>query len=77
MQVTSTCFVSDEGTSYCNGDGNRLRLFINGVERNPAAINNYVMKEGDRFLLYYGEDSNEAVTVYLRQVDALVPTLPN
>lgn len=61
MQVTSDCFVSDDGSSYCTGDGKRLRFLVPGAEGNPAAINGYIFDDNSRFLLYYGEDSAEAV----------------
>lgn len=68
MQVTSNCFVSDDGSSYCNGDDKKLRFFLNGIESDPSAINNYVLNENDRILLYYGEDSESAIQDALNSV---------
>ena len=68
MQVTSNCFVSDDGSTYCNGDDKKLRFFLNGIELDPSAINSYVLNENDRVLLYYGEDSENAIQDALNSV---------
>ena len=72
MQVEEGCFVSDDGSSYCNGEGKRLRFFVGETELpTPSAINGYVPNDGDRFLLYYGEDTEEAVQAALQSVKRL------
>jgi len=72
MQVEEGCFVSDDGSSYCTGEGKRLRFFVGETEiQTPSAINGYVLSDGDSFLLYYGEDNEDAIQAALESVNRL------
>jgi hypothetical protein len=71
MQVTDDCFVSDGGENYCNGDGKRLRFFLDGTEYQPSLVNRYILSESEKFLLFYGEDSEQAVGEALQFLDSI------
>jgi hypothetical protein len=71
MGVTdNSCFVSDDGKQYCStGTGGKtMRFFVNGAEREPKTIMNYVFNDDDRFMLIYGAETQE-------QIDAQLATL--
>ncbi|MBI4019330.1 MAG: hypothetical protein HY364_03685 [Candidatus Aenigmarchaeota archaeon] len=52
MNFNSTCFALDNGSSYCNTDSSRLRMFINGQQSN--AYGEYDLKDLDKILITYG-----------------------
>ncbi len=68
MDVRNSCFVLEDGRQFCGTDGKKLSFFVNGVERSPDAIISYVPNDDDRFLLLYGEISNEEADVALEQL---------
>ena len=52
MKFNSTCFVTDDGTAYCEDGSNELKMFVNGVEE--PLKNEYVFKDIDQILITYG-----------------------
>lgn len=58
MVLTSDCFGLDTGERYCTGGGKTLGLFVNGE---PKSISDYQMKDLDRVLLTFGNDTEATV----------------
>ncbi|MBI4399237.1 hypothetical protein HY570_00670 [Candidatus Micrarchaeota archaeon] len=55
LELSNDCFKTDENQLYCNNGTKSLAVYVNGkVENNPR---NYVIKDLDRILIYYGEAS--------------------
>ena len=59
MKIENSCFVRDDGVSFCDSEEKNLRSFVNGEE--VESLNNYVLKEDDRMLLIYGSESDAAI----------------
>ncbi|KHO55604.1 MAG: hypothetical protein QT12_C0015G0009 [archaeon GW2011_AR21] len=55
MSFKESCF-GFNSQLYCSNSGNKLRLFVNGVEN--SQLGNYVPKNLDKILVSYGEDSD-------------------
>ena len=57
MSFNSSCFVLDNGSSYCNDDQKSLRMFVRHTGDNWEQINepaNYVSEDLDQILIIYG-----------------------
>jgi hypothetical protein len=61
------CFQDDNRTSYCSGNSQSLRFYINGSE--TESINDYVINDGDRFLIYYGNNSSNQIAGLLDRLN--------
>lgn len=59
MKITDRCLILDSGGKYCNGEKNKLRMFINGIENKE--FGNYIFKDLDKILITYGDDNEEAI----------------
>jgi hypothetical protein len=69
ITLTQDCITLDTGEQYCTDDTNTLRMFVNGeVVEDPA---NYITKEEDRILLYYGNSNSTDVQTLITQVSDL------
>lgn len=69
MSVTdNNCFVSDDARQYCSTGGKTLRFFVNGEEREPKTIMNYILNDDDRFLLIYGAESQAQINTQLESL---------
>lgn len=69
MSVTdNNCFVSDDAKQHCNTGGKTLRFFVNGEEREPKTIMNYILNDDDRFLLIYGAESQAQINTQLESL---------
>jgi hypothetical protein len=54
MDIQDNCFIMDDGKKYCDNDadGKKLVFLVNGQTEESAK--DYVLQDGDRFLLEYG-----------------------
>ncbi len=59
IKFSKDCFVTDDGTSYCNNAKNNLRFYVNGRENNE--FESYVFKDSDEILISYGNESREQI----------------
>ena len=59
IDEANSCFVSDEGTRYCDDGEKQLRFFVNGSE--VSSVANYVLKENDKILIIYGNETDEQI----------------
>lgn len=65
MVLTSDCFGLDTGERYCTGGGKVLTLFVNGERKN---ISDYQMRDLDRVLLTFGNDTEATMTAQVASV---------
>ncbi len=66
MTFNSTCFVTD--TSFCNSKTKTLKFYVNG-NRNME-FNLYELKDDDRILITYGNESSEEIDLQLASITA-------
>ena len=69
MDIRSSCFYLDDGTRYCDSGDKTLRFYVNGVQR--GSIMDYVLIDGDRILIVYGDNSQDALNRDLEMLDQL------
>ena len=79
FQFNSTCFVLSEPhlkfdrTSYCIDDVNTMKFFVNGKPNEE--FENYVIHEGDKILISYGNQTDKAIRDQLATLGS-VPYVP-
>jgi hypothetical protein len=67
----NNCLVFTNGTKYCDNDddNNKLRIFINGNSTN--SISDYILKNNDRLLVMYGNETNEQIAKALDELNKI------
>jgi hypothetical protein len=67
----NNCLVFTNGTKYCDNDddNNKLRIFINGNSTN--SISDYILKNNDRLLVMYGNETNEQIAKVLDELNKI------
>ena len=66
MELNNDCFVTDDGTKYCNEGNKTLKMFVNGNLQND--IENYEFKDLDRILISYGNDDQATIQKQIESV---------
>jgi len=83
MNVEDSCFSILEETSnqqgqqqeYCTNGTEELRAFVNGKElESPSSLGDYILKDDDRILLIYGNQTADQLTQALSELEQ-VPIL--
>lgn len=69
IDEANSCFVSDDGNRYCENGTNQLRFFVNGGE--VASISNYILRENDRILIIYGDESEEQLQAEFDKLNSM------
>ena len=80
MTFTSTCFVLDEPlvdlldgqTEFCNEGDKTLKFLVNNILNNE--YENYIIKEGDRFLITFGDQTDKVVDSQMATVSGTAYT---
>ncbi len=57
MVFNSTCFATDNGRQYCNGQGGKLSMIVNG--KKTSAFGDYQFGDLDRMLISFGNESGQ------------------
>jgi hypothetical protein len=67
----NNCLVFTNGTKYCDNDDNdnKLRIFIN--ENSTNSISDYILKNNDRLLVMYGNETNEQIAKALDELNKI------
>ena len=73
IRFDDNCFVLDTGTSYCNQGDKTLKFYVNG-ERNYQYAE-YEIRNSDKYLITYGNDSEEEIQKQLDSVTDHARTL--
>lgn len=69
MDIKNNCFITDNGTQYCDNGTKKLRYFVNGIEK--QSIMDYVLNDNDRILVVYGNENNNQIK---QDIDAVRQT---
>nr|AIE98990.1 hypothetical protein [uncultured marine thaumarchaeote KM3_103_A05] len=64
------CFLFPDGREFCDNEDYRLKFYINHVEQ--QSIYHYVLEEGDRILITYGNETPEQIEEQLRELDSQI-----
>jgi hypothetical protein len=79
MNIEGNCFSFAEETSnqqgqqeYCSNGTEELRAFVNGEElESPASLGSYILKDDDRILLIYGNQTADQLSQSLSALEEL------
>ena len=67
----NNCLAFTNGTEYCDDENNdnKLRIFINGNSTN--SISDYILKNDDRLLVMYGNETDEQIANALDELNKI------
>ena len=68
MKFNSSCFILDDGKSFCNNINHRLRFFVNGKEN--FQFDFYEFRDLDRILITYGNQTDQEIMQQIQNVTA-------
>ncbi|MCI0559981.1 MAG: hypothetical protein MN733_15940 [Nitrososphaera sp.] len=68
MDIRDECFIHDNGDQYCEAGDKQLRYFVNGTE--SSSIMDYILRENDRILINYGNDTQEELQAVFDRLNA-------
>lgn len=68
FELTHECLTTGNGEKFCNGDTNKLRFFLNGVET-PNALD-LVIQPNDKLLITFGNLTDAQI----KSQEAKIPT---
>ena len=66
MSFDKNCLILDTGEKYCSGDDKTLKFYVNSKPNNEWE--NYDLKDLDKILISYGNESEEAITQQLASI---------
>lgn len=69
MKLTNDCFTTDDGTAYCNDGTNTLKFYVNNLPK--GALNNHVLRDGDRILISYGSEDSAQISEQLKTLNEI------
>jgi len=64
------CFIFPDGRQFCDNEDYRLKFYINHIEQ--QSIYDYVLEDGDRILITYGNETPEQIEEQLVEVDSQI-----
>jgi hypothetical protein len=67
ITINDQCYIFPDGREFCTDDEYSLKYYINR-EQMPD-ISNYVIKEGDRVLISYGNETSAEIEEQLDELD--------
>ena len=68
--LTAECFIFPDGREFCNNEDYSLKFFIN--HQPVSGISNYVLNEGDKILISYGDETLEQLDEQLEELDSQI-----
>jgi len=68
MQLTDECFIFADEREFCNNEDYSLKFYIN--HNVVQGIQNYVLSEGDRILISYGNEDQAQIDAQLSELDS-------
>ena len=70
IDIDSECYKFPDGRSFCTNEDYSLKYYIN--HQIVKDINDYVLEEGDRILITYGNETPEQIEEQLMELDAQI-----
>ena len=67
IDIDSECYKFPDGRSFCTNEDYSLKYYIN--HQIVKDINDYVLEEGDRILITYGNETPEQIEEQLMELD--------
>ena len=68
--VNSECYVFPDGRQFCTNEDYSLKYYIN--HKSVDSVNDYVIQDGDRILITFGNETPEQIEEQLVELDAQI-----
>ena len=68
IKLTDDCFVFPDGREFCSNKDYSLKFYIN--HHQVRSINDYVIENGDRILISYGNENTSEIESHLKELDS-------
>ena len=75
ISINSECYIFPDGRLFCTNDDYSLKYYIN--HQPVSGINDYVIKDGDRILITFGNETPEQIEKQLLELDSQIGTSHN
>ena len=69
IKLTDDCYVFPDKRDFCTNSDYSLKFFVN--HQQIPSIRNYVLHQGDRILISYGNENSTKINEQLARVDSL------
>ena len=66
--IDDQCFIFPDGRQFCSNDDYSLKFYIN--QQKVEDLRNYIVEEGDRILISYGNEDQDAIDKQLAELNA-------
>lgn len=70
IKLTDECYVFPDNREFCTNSDYSLKFFVNH-EPKPSILD-YVLKQGDRILVSYGNENSTQISEQLAKVDSIL-----
>lgn len=67
--LTDECYIFPDKREFCTNEDYSLKFYINHQQK--TSIRDYVVDDGDRILISYGNENSTQIEDHLAQVDAI------
>jgi hypothetical protein len=68
IKLTDQCYVFPDGRQFCTNDQYSLKFYINHTP--VASLTDYVIKDKDRILISYGNETSAQIDAQLAELDS-------
>ena len=70
MEVNSQCYIFPDGRQFCTNEDYSIKYYLN--HQLVDGINDYVIQDGDRILITFGNETPEQIEEQLIELDSQV-----
>ena len=68
IAIDNQCFIFPDGRQFCSNDDYSLKFYVN--QQKVEDLRNYIVEEGDRILISYGNEDQDAIDKQLAELNA-------
>ena len=70
IKLTDDCYIFPDKREFCTNSDYNLKFFVNHEPK--SGIRDYVLKQGDRILISYGNENSTKIDEQLARVDSVI-----
>ncbi len=67
IMITDSCYIFPDQREFCTNDDYSLKFYIN--HKHVLGVSNYVINDGDRILISYGNENKSQINKQLSELD--------
>ena len=68
--IDEECYLFPDGRQFCTNEDYSLKYYIN--HKSVDSVNDYVIQDGDRILITFGNETPEQIEEQLVELDAQI-----